>query len=220
MATTSIDIGQSDSASASSQGKRATQGGSNSALRTSHSALKWALVLLGLLAVAGMVDLLFPQQLLCVDSGDVHADALVVLGGDFGNRAARAAELFRQGAAPKVIVSAAGDRNLQLLTNMHVPASAIQLESRSKTTRENAEFSVSLLRADGVRRAIVVTSWYHSRRALSCFRHYAPEIEFYSRPSYFNYARSTWSRAGVWGNVRAEYEKIPWYWLRYGICPF
>lgn len=182
----------------------------------------WVLALLGLLAAAGMVGLLFPQQVLCVESGDVHADALVVLGGGFGDRAARAAELFRQGAAPKVIVSGTGDCtiNLQLLTNAGVPASAIQLESRSKTTRENAEFSVSLLRADGVRRAIVVTSWYHSRRALRCFRHYAPEIEFYSRPSYSNYARSTWSRAGIWRDVRAEYMKIPGYWLRYGICPF
>ena len=179
----------------------------------------WVLALLGLLAAAGMVSLFFPQQVLCVESGDVHADALVVLGGGFGERTARAAELFRQGAAPKVIVSGAGDC-MQLLTNMHVPASAIQLESGSKTTRENAEFSVSLLRADGVRRAIIVTSWYHSRRALSCFRHYAPEIEFYSRPSYSNYARSTWSRAGIWRDVRAEYMKIPGYWLRYGICPF
>lgn len=180
------------------------------------------LALLGLLAAAGMVGLLFPQQLLCVESGDVHADALVVLGGDFGDRAARAAELFRQGVAPKVIVSGAGDCtiNLRLLTNAAVPASAIQLERWSKTTRENAEFSVFLLRADGVKRAIVVTSWYHSRRALKYFHHYAPEIEFYSKPSYSGYARSTWSRAGVWRDVRAEYLKILGYWLRYGICPF
>ena len=191
----------------------------------SRRSVKWrqAVALAAVLAVALVVICFsFPQQILCVESGDVHADALVVLGGDFGNRSARAAELFRQGVAPKIIVSGAGDCtiNLELLTNAGVPASAIQLESRSKTTRENAEFSVSLLRADGVRRAIVVTSWYHSRRALSCFRHYAPEIEFYSRPSYSNYARSTWSRAGVWRDVRAEYMKIPGYWLRYGICPF
>ena len=182
----------------------------------------WVLALLGLLAAAGMVCLLFPQQMLCVESGDVHADALVVFGGGLGERATRAAELFRQGVAPKIIVSGTSDCtiNLEFLTNAGVPASAIQLESRSKTTRENAEFSVSLLRAAGVRRVIIVTSWYHSRRALSCFRHYAPEIEFYSKPSYFKYARSTWSRAGVWRDVRAEYLKIPGYWLGYGICPF
>jgi len=182
----------------------------------------WVLALLGLLAAAGLVGLLFPQQVLCVESGDVHADVLVVLGGGLGERAARTAELFRQGVAPKVIVSGAGDCtiNQELLTNAGVPASAIQLESRSKTTRENAEFSISLLRADGVRRAIIVTSWYHSRRALGCFRHYAPEIKFYSRPSYSNYARSTWSREGVWRDVREEYVKIPGYWFCYGICPF
>ena len=198
-----------------------------------HSCVRWmgsarkqrwllVLALLGLLAAAGMVGLLFPQQMLCVESGDVHADALVVLGGGLGERAARAAELFRQGVAPRIIVSGASDCtiNMQVLTNAGVPASAIQLESRSKTTRENAEFCVSLLRADGVRRAIIVTSWYHSRRALSCFRHYAPEIKFYSRPSYSNYACSTWSRGSVWRDVREEYMKIPGYWLCYGVCPF
>jgi uncharacterized SAM-binding protein YcdF (DUF218 family) len=182
----------------------------------------WVLAPLGLLAVAGMVGLLFPQQMLCVESGDVHADALVVLGGGLGERTARAAELFRQEAAPKVIVSGSGDCtiNLEILTKEGVPASAIQLECRSKTTRQNAEFTISLLRADGVRRAIIVTSWYHSRRALSCFRHYAPEIKFYSKPSYSYYARSTWSQAHVWRDVCAEYVKIPGYWLCYGICPF
>ncbi len=99
----------------------------------SRRSVKWrrAIALAAVLAVALVVICFsFPQQILCVESGDVHADALVVLGGDFGDRSARAAELFRQGVAPKVIVSGAGDCtiNLQSLTNAGVPASAIQLE--------------------------------------------------------------------------------------------
>ena len=48
MGTKSTDIEQSDSAAPLSQGKWATQGGSNSTLRTPHSAFKWALLLLPL----------------------------------------------------------------------------------------------------------------------------------------------------------------------------
>ena len=181
----------------------------------------WVLALLGLLAVAGMVGFSFPQQMLCVESRDVHADALVVLGGGPGERPARAAELFRSGAAPRIIVSGTGDctNSLQILMAAGVPASAIELEGRSKTTRENAEFSIALLRVQGAKSAIIVTSWYHSRRALRCFRHYAPEIQFYSRPSHYAYARSEWSRARIWRYIRSEYVKLIGYWLRYGICP-
>ena len=181
----------------------------------------WVLALLGLLTAAGMVGLLFPQQMLCVESGDVQADALVVLGGDWGDRAARAAELFRQGVAPRVIVSGAGDCtfNLQVLTNAGVPASAIQLESRSKTTRENAEFSISLLRADGVRRAIIVTSWYHSRRALACFEHVAPDMKIFSRPSYSYYQPKPPNRTGYSWHVNYEYVKLVGYWVAHGVCP-
>lgn len=142
-------------------------------------------VLLALLAAAAW---LFPQQVLTVDSGPVKADVLVVLGG-FPDRAVRAAELFKQGEAPKVLVSGLGDNasNKKTLERDGVTNSAIILETKSHTTRENAEFSIAMLRRMGAKRVILVTSWYHSRRALMCFEHYAPEIQFYSRPSYFGY---------------------------------
>jgi uncharacterized SAM-binding protein YcdF (DUF218 family) len=178
--------------------------------------------LAAVLAVASVVACFcFPQEILCIDSGRVRTEAIVVLGGDCGERAIHAAELFRSGAAPRVIVSGAGDctKNLQVLTSAGVPASAIELEYSSKTTRENAEFSIALLRAQGAKSAIIVTSWYHSRRALRCFRHYAPEIQFYSRPSRNAYPRSAWSGPGMWHYIRSEYVKLIGYWIGYGICP-
>jgi hypothetical protein len=160
--------------------------------------------ILSLLAALALAGFSFPRQILCVDSGDVHADALVVLGGGGLERPSRAAELFHSGTAPRIVV----------------PASAIELECNSKTTRENAEFSIALLRKRGAKSAIIVTSWYHSRRALRCFRHYGPDIQFYSRPSCVAYTRAEWRGAGSWGYIRSEYEKLVGYWLRFGICPF
>ena len=176
----------------------------------------------------------FPEQILTVESGPVKGDALVVLGGAGADRTRRAAELFKEGEAPKILVSGWGDcqwNKIQLEAD-GVPAADIMLECKSRTTRQNAEFSIPLLRAIGARRVIVVTSWYHSRRALRCFKHYAPDLQIYSRPSYFGYVgksageipSSEQARKAEWKAVRnyadSEYFKLVGYWLFYGVCPF
>ncbi len=196
------------------------------------------------LLLAGMVAILFPQQILTVESGPVQADVIVVLGGGSGERAVRAAELFQQGAAPRVIVSGNGDAawNRRILVRRQVPPAAIELEPDSRSTRENATFTIARLRAAAKpvalvpdkpapnvqvepkkprqkTRVILVTSWWHSRRALCCFEHYAPEMVFYSRPAYFGYPRSEWKLQGMRRYVRLEYIKLLGYWLGYGVWP-
>jgi uncharacterized SAM-binding protein YcdF (DUF218 family) len=144
------------------------------------------------------------------------------LGGGIGERPERAAELFRGLDAPRIIVSGFGDCdiNRRLLVKAGVPDGAIQLESRSRTTKENAQFTIQLLREENVKSAIIVTSWYHSRRALKTFGHYAPEMKFYSRPSYFASTRAEWSRRKMSRRIYLEYLKLPGYWIRYGVFPF
>ncbi len=184
--------------------------------------MKWAGALLGLLALLLAAVWLFPHQVLCVDSGRVQADVLIVPGGAGGERARRAAELYHQGYAPRIILSGAGDDEIHraILLAAGVPRSAIRLESKSATTKENAEFTAPILREMGVKRAIIVTSWWHSRRALSCFRHYAPGVQCYSCPSHYAYARSAWIKDGIRPFIWSEYRKLVWYWVRYGIAPF
>lgn len=174
-----------------------------------------------LLAIA-LAGLLFPRQVLVIDDGRRHADVIVLLGGGSGERPSRAAELFHAAIAPKILVSGAGDApgNRLLLMHRGVPASAIQLEPDSRTTRENAQFSIPLLRASGAKRVVLVTSWYHSRRALKCFRHYGPDLTFYSCPSYYGFAPADWARDHIRRRIRAEYLKTLGYWVCYGVCPF
>jgi len=175
-------------------------------------------VLLLALAVAAVI---FPQKFLCVDSGPAQGDVMVILGGGSAERPEHAAKLFKEHAAPRIIVSGQGDCeiNRQLLIADGVPAEAIALETQSRTTRENAELTVKLLRQQKAGRVILVTSWYHSRRALESFRHYAPEIKFYSRPSYVDYARADWPGPRFKRRIYLEYPKLFGYWIGYGICP-
>jgi len=174
------------------------------------------------LAIVAAVACFYPEKFLCVDSGRVTADVIVVLGGGVHERPLRAAELFKQHAAPRIIVTGAGDDdiNRQLLLQAGVPASAIEVEGDSRTTMETAEFTIRRLRAEKVRRAIIVTSWYHARRALKTFEHVAPEIQFYSRPSYFGFAREDWQKTDTTKRLRMEFVKMPGYWIRYGVNPF
>jgi uncharacterized SAM-binding protein YcdF (DUF218 family) len=207
------------------------------------------LAALGSLVLAAVVAEVFPGEILTVDSGNVQGDVMVVLGGGSYERAVRAAELFGQHAAPRIILTGAGDweANRRILLERGVPAEAIVVEPRARSTRENARFTAALLRgvAAGLQsaatsngqalpstagplgesslgrtsaapchRAIIVTSWYHSRRALRAFRKAAPEIEFYSRPSYFGYPGSAdrGNAKAVRKYARAEYVKLVWYW--------
>ncbi len=160
--------------------------------------------------------------LLTVDSGDASAGAIIMLGGDAFGRSQRVAELYNAGKAPVIVISGSGDfaDARQRLEAGSVPEKAIQIENKSQNTMENAEYSVTLLRRAGITNAIIVTSWFHSRRALGCFRKVAPEIQFYSRPSYFGLYRSDWARNDVGDHIRAEYLKLLGYWVRYGVSPW
>jgi uncharacterized SAM-binding protein YcdF (DUF218 family) len=186
--------------------------------------LRIVLALVVLFLVLAAFAFLLPQKILCVDTGPVKADVIVILGGGTGSheRPERAAELFKDNDAARIIVSGAGDDEINrgILIASGVPAGAIQLESKSRTTRENAEFTINLLRTESAHRVILVTSWYHSRRALACFKHFGPEIQFYSRPSYFDYAGAAWKQKKIQHRIYLEYLKLAGYWFYYGVCPF
>ncbi len=186
--------------------------------------LKVLLALACLLTGLAVAAWLYPRQVLTVESGPVSADVLVVLGGGSQARPQRAAELYRAGAAPKIIVSGAGDDgiNAHCLETNGVPAAAILREGRSRSTYENAKFSIPLLRELGAKKVILVTSWYHSRRALKSFEHLAPEITFYSRPATLDDTGHVPRklREEEQRYLRLEYPKLLGYWLRYGVWPF
>jgi uncharacterized SAM-binding protein YcdF (DUF218 family) len=182
-----------------------------------------AVTLLAVVLLLGLIAFLLPHQVLTVDSGNVKGDVIVVLGGGTDQRRPeRAAELYREGNAPLVLVSGFGDtdRSVRLLMQNGVPESAIRIEGDSMSTLENARFSVPLLRRMGARRIILVTSWYHSRRALACFESVAPDLTFYSRPCYWAYARRDWNLQDTRGHIEDEDIKLLGYWICYGIWPF
>jgi uncharacterized SAM-binding protein YcdF (DUF218 family) len=185
---------------------------------------RWHLVFLTIVSaiLLPVAALFFSSDLLLVESKPTAADAIVVLGGDDLTRSQRGAELFPLTGAPVIIVSGFGDSDAMklLLVKAGVPESAIREESKSRHTTENAMLSIALLRKFHAKRVVIVTSWFHSRRALHCFRHYAPDMEFISRPTVADRPKSHWPGKYERGYVIVEYLKLLFYWIRYGISPF
>jgi uncharacterized SAM-binding protein YcdF (DUF218 family) len=110
------------------------------------------------------------------DSG-ATADAIVILGRGDDLRELRidvAAELWRQGRAPKIFASGRGDgpQIVQRLKASGIPAAMLGDEDCSQTTAENAEFTATLLQPQGIERIILVTDPPHMLRSLLTFRRF------------------------------------------------
>jgi uncharacterized SAM-binding protein YcdF (DUF218 family) len=178
---------------------------------------RWFVICAFTTLVALVALAFFPETFLKIQSPIINADVIVVPGGDSENRTRHAIQMFREKNAVKILLSGNGDCewNKTELLRGGVPDSAILLECDSTSTKENAELSVSLLRAQGAKKVILATSWYHSRRALKTFQSFAPEIQFISLPV---------PRPLILGKnerryVYMEYVKLLYYGLRWGISP-
>lgn len=179
------------------------------------------------LAGLGLLSLLlvlaagiWPRVFLCVRDTPPKCDAMVILGGEVGDRVRQALALYREMKVPLVFVIGCGDAPIarRLLIAGGVPQEAIVVEDRSTNTWANAQCAIPLLRRHGVHRVVLVTTWYHSRRARACFRHVAPDMEFYSVPA-------EWDDSGDLDGKRrklvySEYIKLVGYWVRHGVFPF
>jgi len=107
------------------------------------------------------------------------ADCIVVLAGDAnGERVTQGVKLFNFGLSKKMLMS--GGQLAWRLTSadwmrkqalfMGVPASAVITEGESASTRENALFTLPILKAHGIKSIILVTSPYHALRAKKVFQ--------------------------------------------------
>jgi len=148
-------------------------------------ALLFFCALLGAIFLIRRPLLRFAGNFWVVQDPLAHADAILVLSDDNfgGDRASRAAELFRSGWAPVVVASGrmlrpyAGiselmDRDLQ---NRGVPAtSVLRFPQNARDTREEAEALRGLVTQKGWRSILLVTSNYHTRRARYIFRKVFP----------------------------------------------
>lgn len=146
-----------------------------------------------------------------VEDAPQPSDAIVVLGDDnyLGERAARAADLYHAGWAPRVVASGRylrSDAGIAELIERDLVADGVpvgtivRFPQRAENTREEAAALARLFAEHGWRRILLVTSNYHTRRArYICERLFPPGTELRVVPaSDSGYNPDSWweSRSG------------------------
>lgn len=199
--------------------------------------LKWLLVfilvwpLLAWIAARGLI----------VSAPLNSADAIVVLSGSstYVERTHKAADLYREGRAPLVLLtddhtrggwSSALQRNpyfveraTEQLIEKGVPADKIRVvPGLASSTQAEAVLLKDYTTAQGLRSILVVTSAYHSRRALRSLRQsfaatgttigLEPVAPGWQTPA----PAFWWLQFQGWRSVGGEYVKLIYYWLKYG----
>ena len=113
------------------------------------------------------------------DEGAAQADLAVVLAGDsYGHRIEKAADLVEKGYVPAVLVSGPPsygvhecDFAIAMMVREGRPANwFIAFPNETKSTTEEAQAILGVLRERGVRSFLLVTSTFHTARAARTFR--------------------------------------------------
>jgi uncharacterized SAM-binding protein YcdF (DUF218 family) len=159
-----------------------------------------------------------------------RADAIVVLGGDFQERPAVAANLYQNGIADKILISKTGggengvlsytDRTRTTLLNLGVPATAIETFGEdNKNTREEAVALRTWASGNGASALIIPDDFLGARRAQWIFRrefvHSTTNIFVFTfEPHGFN-RHDLWKTERGLIAFRNEFVKYIYYRLKY-----
>ena len=172
------------------------------------------------------------EQILVVKSPVRKVDALVVMAGARHHRLPAALELFRQGVAPKILLTNDGmkgpysfrdKKNLYLvewareyLLEKGVPEDAIVLLN---FTQSGSYFDALNTRAyvqnhDDIGSLLVVTSHYHTRRTLWTFKRIFQEMNV--RIGVYPVPKDPGNKSRLFKTMIIELGKLFYYQIRYG----
>jgi uncharacterized SAM-binding protein YcdF (DUF218 family) len=201
-----------------------------------------------ILAISSVVLLIwicvapFLAEYLIVEKPLAKADAILILGGSsvYVERTQKAAVLYKQGVSSKILLTDDGEnagwsqreqRNPSFvdlarneLMSQGVPADAIDLvEPKESGTIYEAAATREIVQANHLKSILIVTSAYHTRRALWTFEKDFADNSVEATigiepamPGQQTPMPNTWWLAPLgWRSVAGEYVKIFYYWLSY-----
>lgn len=184
----------------------------------------------------------FLAESLIVEKPLSRADAILVLGGasTYIERTQKAAELYKSGVAAKIFLTDDGERSgwsrvekrnppyvelaQKRLISLGVPAENIEiLQPSAAGTIDEARILLAKTQAEKLNKILIVTSAYHTRRALWTFEREfaaaniknelgiaaAPTGEQTPPPDFW------WLSHRGWNLVAGEYLKFAVYWAYY-----
>jgi uncharacterized SAM-binding protein YcdF (DUF218 family) len=164
---------------------------------------------------------------LCSNDTLKKSDAIILLEGDGYNRVERTIKLFKQGWAPKIVVSGGydnetngsinGDKLIPILLENGIKKECIIYEKKSMHTDEQANNVIDLCIKFNWKKIILVASNYHQYRAYFTFfrklslKNLEKSIEIINAPA----DKLSWFIETGWGIrydlLQLEFEKIEKY---------
>jgi len=108
------------------------------------------------------------------------------------DRVMQALDLYKRGIVKKIIITGGSGSILheeikeapllkEFLMNLGIPSGDVLIEGDSKNTHENALFTKKLVETDSIKgKFLLITSAFHMRRAIGCFKKQGVEVESYS----------------------------------------
>ncbi|HEX2271768.1 MAG TPA: YdcF family protein [Pyrinomonadaceae bacterium] len=189
-----------------------------------------------LLVVVWVIVAALAPRALVVNEPLASADAIVVLSGSsaYVERTRKAAQLYREGRAPLVLLtndqtrggwSSALQRNPYFveratdeLINAGVPAEKIKIvPGLADNTRDEALIVKEYTVNEGFQSVLVVTSSYHSRRALRTLQQAfaGTRTTIGLEPATAPPPPFWWLRPEGWRTVGIEFVKLVYYWFKY-----
>ncbi|MFA5052202.1 MAG: YdcF family protein [Patescibacteria group bacterium] len=168
------------------------------------------------------------------DDQPIPSDVIIILGGGINTdthslpwgveeRVAKGVSLFKDGYAPKIIVSGGithygGESESEVMAPyaemLGVPAEEIIQEDRSKDTHTNALYSTEIMRDHGWQRAIIVTSDFHSSRACRIFKKVTLNIICVAAPQNPVFTGDPYRNVLDFRVIVREYAAWVYNWLR------
>jgi uncharacterized SAM-binding protein YcdF (DUF218 family) len=178
-----------------------------------------------LIIIAIVVCIAFASQaarLLVVDD-PVKSDAIVVLAGETNARPAHALDLLHEGLAQHVFLDT--ERGSLIYDELLVDIARRYIEARDDANRVSvcAVFGSSTfaevddasrcLQAIGAHRVLIVTSEFHTRRALMIFRHRLPQYEIHVAAAHnpFQFGEKWWTNREWAKTTFDEWIKMTWF---------
>ena len=126
-------------------------------------------------------------RLLVVDAPQ-PSDVILVLAGETDRRPARALQLLEQGYARRVVIDVPAEARIFGSTELQLAEKYVQglpqaasiriCPIEGLSTRDESHDAEKCLAGEGGSRILIVTSEFHTRRALSIFRHEVPGKSF------------------------------------------
>jgi hypothetical protein len=123
-----------------------------------------------------------------------HADVIVVLAGETNHRPKLGLELLGQGYAPRMLLDVPANEVIYNRNLTDIAQEFVQLRSQGRpvsicpiyglSTKAETHDVEQCLSGSGIRRILLVTSDYHTRRARIIFRHQLPGSEIFVTPAH------------------------------------